>query len=422
MKRLQVQIEVAGEFRLLGYITYSGSEDACFQYADAYLEENNALPVSLSLPLQREAFDPLRTKIFFEGLLPEGFTRRTVAQWLQVVENDYISLLHGLGHECLGAIRVIDETDEQGSAYEPMSLEAIRTLANEGAEKSTEIILASHLSLAGASSKVGLYRSHTGAWYLPKGIAPSTHIVKQSHVRLKWLVANEQLALLTAQRLGIKVAPSFIVDTGKMQDEDILLASERYDRTFVGAKNYVDGLLCPVRLHQEDFAQALGVGSENKYEKPGDFFLKRMFELLYKNSSRPLEDMEELWKRIIFNYLIGNCDGHIKNNALLYSSNMQSLRLAPAYDIVSTVIYKPIKRNMSLYLAGECNLDAISRDTFGRAAQEVGLGRKRALRLFDEMSAGFATALQESAETLQQSGFAEAETICRDILELGGHG
>ena len=49
--------------------------------------------------------------------------------------------------------------------------------------KSTEILLDTHLSLAGASGKVGLYYDEAGdSWYLPRGLAPSTHIVKQSHV------------------------------------------------------------------------------------------------------------------------------------------------------------------------------------------------------------------------------------------------
>ena len=42
----------------------------------------------------------------------------------------------------------------------------------------------------------------------------------------------------------------------------------------------------------------------------------------------------------MFNYLIGNTDNHIKNLSLLYSEDLKSIRLAPAYDIVSTVIYK----------------------------------------------------------------------------------
>lgn len=128
--------------------------------------------------------------------MPEGFTRKTVAEWLHVAENDYISILHGLGNECLGAIQIIDESDKESSKYEEMTVDEAKKLANEGATKSTEILMTTHLSLAGASGKVGLYLdSKNNKWYFPKGKAPSTHIVKQSHIRLNGLVTNEQLGI-----------------------------------------------------------------------------------------------------------------------------------------------------------------------------------------------------------------------------------
>ena len=56
--------------------------------------------------------------------------------------------------------------------------------------------------------------------------------MKQSHVRLEKIVVNEQLCLLTASNLGIKVPNSFIINSQKMQGENILFATERYDRKF----------------------------------------------------------------------------------------------------------------------------------------------------------------------------------------------
>ena len=54
--------------------------------------------------MEEKVFNSQRTRIFFEGLLPEGFTRRYVAEWMHVDENDYISILAGLGKVCLGEI------------------------------------------------------------------------------------------------------------------------------------------------------------------------------------------------------------------------------------------------------------------------------------------------------------------------------
>lgn len=80
-----------------------------------------------------------------------------------------------------------------------------------------------------ASGKVGLYyKIDTNEWYLPIGAAPSTHIVKQSHVRLDGIVTNEQLCLQTAKNLGIDVPDSFVINVGTGKDEEVLFATHRY--------------------------------------------------------------------------------------------------------------------------------------------------------------------------------------------------
>ena len=176
----------------VGEISGKSYQTAEFSYLDSYLESGYATPVSVSLPLQRESFSAERTRRFFEGLLPEGFTRRSVAQWLHLDENDYMSILYQLGKECLGAVRIVAEDEIQTASYELITEQQVKALAAEGAQKSAEIVTKSHLSLTGASGKVGLYFDATGErWYLPEGTAPSTHIVKQSHVRLEGIVTNE---------------------------------------------------------------------------------------------------------------------------------------------------------------------------------------------------------------------------------------
>ena len=215
MENLIVSMERGGVMRRVGLISGNNASDSRFSYSEDYLGSDDAAPVSLSLPLQTEAFSPAQTKNFFEGLLPEGFTRRTVAQWMHVAEDDYLPILHGLGRECLGALCITVEGEETDAAYTPITGQEVQALAAEGATKSAELVTKSHLSLTGASGKVGLYyNADTDAWYLPRGTAPSTHIVKQSHVRLDGIVTNEQLSLLTAARCGIEIARSFIINTG----------------------------------------------------------------------------------------------------------------------------------------------------------------------------------------------------------------
>lgn len=418
---LKVRLEIKGEFVNVGELLCDGANMARFVYSDKYLTQGYAVPISVNLPLQEDPFSYEKTEIYFEGLLPEGFTRRSVAQWLKVNENDYLGILRGLGAECLGAVQVLDDDCSEESHYERLLAADIKKLAKEGVIKSSSLMMETHLSLAGASGKTGLYYDGK-KWYLPKGLAASTHIVKQSHVRLQHIVANEQLCILTAKRLGINTVDSFILNLGERTEGNILFATKRYDRSMENVRQIFDGLPCPLRLHQEDFAQALGILSKNKYEMDNDLYLSKIFALLRTVSSNPLEDVQELWKRVIFNYLIGNNDGHIKNFSLLYSDDLKSIRLAPAYDIISTMVYEMSSKELSIAFGRENRIDKITMDNILQAAREAGLGKVMAKNVFETMKTNFVKALRESALELQEEGFGDVKTLSEKILRTGGIG
>ncbi|MGN0368262.1 MAG: type II toxin-antitoxin system HipA family toxin [Wujia sp.] len=416
MRELQVYIEWKGNWQLAGIIKGENHEDAGFCYADEYLSIADIRPISIQLPLQKEPFRPEQTRCFFEGLLPEGFSRKAVANWMKADENDYLTILEKLGQECLGAICIQSkETNLREATYEPLSDEQVYALASEGATKSTEVLMDTHLSLTGASGKAGLYYdSAHQKWYLPRGSATSTHIVKQSHIRLGRIVLNEQLCMLTAKKMGIDVPDSFIINLGEAREQDVLYATARYDRD-MSSQIYIDNLQCPYRLHQEDFSQALGIPSAEKYETKYGSYLKRMFKLLNDFSSNPVEDRIKLWNRIVFNYLIGNTDCHVKNFSLLYSSDLKSIRLAPAYDIVCTRMYGTTNE-MSFYIGGELDITNMNRDTFVHAANEVGLGQRLAMKNYDRLSEQLEGCIDEAADELFHMGFQDAISV-RDAIK-----
>ena len=365
MRRYNVYFEIDGRQIRVGKIEGGSSDDAQFSYAEDYISRNGARPISISLPIGEEPFSPERTRTFFDGLLPEGFMRKSIAANMHFDENDYLSILYNLGKECIGAIR-IDETDElPESGYEAISSEQIEELASEGTVKSTEMLIKTHLSLTGASGKVGLYYDDIdGRWYLPRGIAPSTHIVKQSHIRLGGIVANEQLSMMAAGRCGINVPESFIINVAKSADPEVLFATGRYDRIIDGTSDLIGNLKRPFRIHQEDFAQAMGIPASEKYEEEGRNYAERMFGIIREFSSDPLEDQLSFWDRIVYNYALGNTDAHIKNHSLLYDFHMEGMRLAPAYDMISTAIYEGSTREMSFNIGGARNLDSIGEENF----------------------------------------------------------
>ena len=113
--KLTVFIEINGTSIYVGDIMGDTPASASFMYSTEYMSNPESRPISISLPLTRASFSPEQTKTFFDGLLPEGFTRRCVASWMHMDENDYLSILAGLGHECLGAVRIV----AQNSPYLP---------------------------------------------------------------------------------------------------------------------------------------------------------------------------------------------------------------------------------------------------------------------------------------------------------------
>ena len=429
MKKLDVSIEKNGRQREVGVISGSNDYDASFCYSEHYLDSGTARPISISLPLTEEPYGPEATRRFFEGLLPEGFMRRTVAEQNRTDDSDYLSILEMLGAECLGAVQIKGENYKNVEpSYKLFDPEAMYKLAAEGATRSADLVVEAHLSLTGASGKVGAYKNEDGQWFLPVGSAPSTHILKQSHIRYDKIVQNEQLALRTAEFLGIDVPKSEIVEAYPEQvhdgmlraplTENVLFATERYDRTFEGAESLVDGMLCPLRLHQEDFGQALGIPASGKYERPGEKHMKKMFDLLRRCSASPIEDQIRLWDMIVFHWLIGNTDGHIKNFALVYDANLKAVRLAPAYDIVSTILYDTHSSEMAFSVGGQIEWKKIDRSCFEEACKECGLNKKLFMQLFDEKHALFRDALRRAAETVRDEGIEDALWMADRILEV----
>lgn len=421
MRNLRVELEYLGKFVLVGEICGESEQDAAFRYASSWLKVPDARPISVSLPLQEEAFSPETTRNYFEGLLPEGYVRWCIAGQLSAAGQDYLSVLSALGKECLGALKITEgEEDEISPSYRLLTDQELEAFAQEGAMKSAELVIRSHLSLTGASGKTGLYLNPAdGRWYLPQGTAASTHIVKQSHIRLKKIVANEILCLRTARRLGIEVPEHFMLAVHPEDEETALFITKRYDRFFAKEEGTRNGMRLPCRLHQEDFAQALGIPASRKYETGEKHYLKRAFDLLRKYASDPIRDQQKLWDICIFNCLIGNTDNHLKNMSLLYSADLRSIRLAPAYDIVSTVLYEGSTMQMGISIGGERDIRKITRDSFEQEARSLGIGVRMAMQRFDEMQADFEKALRESAaETENEYPGVRMQDACEKILRI----
>ena len=109
-------------------------------------------------------------------------------------------------------------------------------------------------------------------------------------------------------------------------------AIRRYDR-----QDSPDGGL-PVRVHQEDGCQATGTPPGLKYEEQGGPALRDLAALL-RDFGDP-RDVTTLLRRTTFNMAVGNADAHAKNFSLLHDTDGPTVRLAPLYDVLSTVALK----------------------------------------------------------------------------------
>lgn len=193
------------------------------------------------------------------------------------------------------------------------------------------------MSLAGAQSKLALMTDRE-RYLQPLNGAPSTHILKPPIADLIESVENEAFCMFLAKAAGLNVPIVFMTDTRPRA-----YVVERYDRGIRG--NTV------VRLHQEDFCQALGLPSQLKYEREGGATLQDCFSLL-DYCQDPAGDKINLFRWCVFNYLIGNADAHAKNLSLLYDAPSRP-KLAPFYDLLCTAVYEGLACNMSMKIGGQ---------------------------------------------------------------------
>ena len=213
------------ERELVGYIEYETGASASFAYEPSYVERaraNGELGISEQLPLSEEPYEASELGAFFQGLLPEGEVYGNLAQLYQVPRSDYLSILGQLGCESIGALTFVCE-DADPSEYEPrydaLSSAVIGALKENPVRATTWEVSSTRLSLSGAQSKVAWFlpegqdpcAAELGDWRVPRGTAPSTHIVKIARKGEEALAFNECACSQLAESCGIPVARTFLL-------------------------------------------------------------------------------------------------------------------------------------------------------------------------------------------------------------------
>lgn len=340
-----------------------------FCYDENYLCSSNAQALSISLPLGEDEFQQKECLPYFSGLLPEGEIKRKISSYLHVSESSTVRLLEVLGGECAGTV-VFNSEDEP-----PLRLKTEYELREENYTLITDKEISElidkmeasplvfsrkdfRLSLAGVQQKIALAH-FDDKWFVPKGSAPSTHIIKPARRDFSDIAQNEYLSMhLGAIFIGDAALSTLIDFCGKK-----VFCVRRFDRIQDGNKIR--------RVHQEDMCQALGIMGDKKYQADGGPSVKDIYRLISEKSSNPIADMRSLLSSVIFQFLIGNCDAHGKNFSFLEEKD--SSVLSPAYDIVSTAIYPSLTRKLSMKIGDEYELDKVGRRHLVELADKVGV-------------------------------------------------
>lgn len=377
--------------RLVGRLRRESSGAIDFQYDPAWLDWDNAIPVSLSLPLREDRYIGDPVVAVFDNLLPDNDDiRRKLAERTQAAGSDAYSLLAAIGRDCVGALQFLPEGIEPGQAGDidarPIDDNEIAGMVGNLSRNPLGIGEddAFRISLAGAQEKTSLLYWND-AWHLPHGSTATTHILKpqigllSNGIDLSNSVENEHLCLELVRAFGLPAAKSEIMDfAGKR-----VLVIERFDRTWTR-----DGRL--LRIPQEDCCQALSIPPSRKYESQGGPGIRDLFALL-KGSDAPVEDQSLLFKAQIVFWLLGATDGHAKNFSLRLGSGGR-FRLTPLYDVVSTqpnVDAGQIRLNqMKLAMAVGTNrhyvVNTIAGRHFLQTAELCGFPAKLAQEIIDE--------------------------------------
>ena len=191
---------------------------------------------------------------------------------------------------------------------------------------------------------------------------PSEHYVNLPEV--------EDLTMHLASLAKINTVPHSLI---RLKDDNLAYITKRIDRRNES------------KLHMEDMCQITERLTENKYD--GSY--EQIAKAILKFSSNPVLDAINFYEQVLFSFITGNADMHLKNFSLINEPGLGYV-LAPAYDMVATaLVNKADKEEMALTLNAKKR--KIKQEDFLQAFKRINLDNK----IVDTMFKKFANALPE---------------------------
>lgn len=159
------------------------------------------------------------------------------------------------------------------------------------------------------------------------------YIIKPQSDIYQQLPENEDVSMRMAKATGIEVPFHGMVYS---KDGSLSYFIKRFDR--VGRNQ---------KLPVEDFSQLAGRSRETKY----DFSIEQIIHLIDRYCTFPAIEKIKFFKLVLFSFLIGNEDMHIKNFSLI--TNKNKVVFSPAYDLLNSTLAMDGGEEMALTLAGK---------------------------------------------------------------------
>ncbi|MFI5014763.1 MAG: type II toxin-antitoxin system HipA family toxin [Hyphomicrobiales bacterium] len=323
---------------------------------------------------------------FFDNLVAEGWLRNAQARALKIDPSNRFALLLAFGHDCAGAVSVIDPAPLREPAINVDDPLAAAALSSKG-------------SLSGVQPKLLAVRE--GRKYRPAGPQErSTFVAKLPSGTLRDLVENGYLTTIAVRALlpDDQTVAATIAPLEGIRERALLV--RRFDRLPSGTK-----------IHFEEFNQLLGRRSgDDKY----DAAYEDILSFIISTPGTTQVDAWRLYRRLLVCFLTGNTDAHLKNFAMLHTPD--GLRLTPSYDLVAAALY-PEYRSLALSVAGAADL------TLDRLRPKQLLTLGRAADLSNEVIANAVEDLGRRRQALEKAVIAagrkiDAERLATDLLQL----
>jgi len=317
---------------------------------------------------------------WFDHLLPPqgGPLRRAIARQSGIDPDDDFALLQFLGADLPGAVVLLPGTPSL--AREPQTPPA----------PAPPPAGPLRFSLAGMQWKLSL-RAQDRKLTLPLRGETGGVIAKFPSPTYKDLPRIELATMRWAQLSGVDVPPIRLAQASDIEDlpegiptgDGTIYLIDRFDRRPDGT-----------RVHIEDFGQVL--------DRPAD---DHIYDARYEHLAiflryLPLADLRAFCERLVFCILCGNTDAHVKNWSLIYPDGRHP-RLAPAYDLVATVLYEtPAESSLALKLNDSRRFEDISLASFQPLAKVAGQPFADVSTWVREMTERVLTVWQEQAAEL----------------------